>query len=219
MAVSEKQDRTFPRTAMDIERKYNIGSTYAEAVGIALDAQHSVEELGGVVNAQSEVIQEQSNTIAQQGNTIKQQGITLGLDDWNFAGVNDTIGGSLLKTEAYCGYSSGQSFGQYSANQINGDSRATISADKITANNGQYITFNADIMMAPNQNIAGVSQIVFNNSVVGAMGNQIYAGHDDHAIYMQAYSGIIIQNLKIKENNVVYTIGDYIEKVVKERGL
>lgn len=216
MAVSEKQDRTFPRTAMDIERKYNIGSTYAEAVGIALDAQHSVEELGGVVNAQSEVIQEQSNTIAQQGNTIKQQGITLGLDDWNFAGVNDTIGGSLLKTEAYCGYNSGLTFGSYSANQINGDYNAMISADKIMANNGQYITFIADIMMGANQNIAGVSQIVFNNSVPGTMASHIYAGDDDHAIYMEAYNGIVIQNLKVKENGTVYTLRDYIKKVMQE---
>lgn len=219
MAVSEKQDRTFPRTAMDIERKYNIGSTYAEAVGIALDAQHSVEELGGVVNAQSEVIQEQSSTIAQQGNTIKQQGITLGLDDWNFAGVNDTIGGSLLKTEAYCGYSSGQSFGQYSANQINGDSRAVISADKIVANNGVYITFNADIMMAENQNISGLSLIHFRNGVpTSGIMNGIYTG-DNNAIHIEAYGGVIARNLKIKENNTVYTLADYIEKVVKERGL
>ena len=49
MAVSEKQDRTFPRTAMDIERKYNFGESFADAVGIATDAQKSVEELGGVV--------------------------------------------------------------------------------------------------------------------------------------------------------------------------
>lgn len=212
MAVSEKQDRTFPRTAMDIERKYNIGSTYAEAVGIALDAQHSVEELGGVVNAQSEVIQE-------QGETITQQGITLGLDDWNFAGVNDTIGGSLLKTEQYCGYNSGQSFAQYSANQINGDSRAMISADKIMANNGQYITFIADIMMADNQNIAGVSQIYFRNGVVGSgINNAIYTG-DNNAIHIEAYGGVIARNLKIKENGTVYTLADYIEKVIKDRGL
>ena len=217
MAVSEKQDRTFPRTAMDIERKYNIGSTYAEAVGIALDAQHSVEELGGVVNAQSEVIQEQSNTIAQQGNTIKQQGITLGLDDWNFAGVNDTIGGSLLKTEQYCGYNSGLTFGLYSANQINGDYNAMISADKIMANNGQYITFIADIMMAENQSISGCSQIVFNNGVPGTgIINGIHTKPNDKAIYIQGYGGVIVEDLRIKENGTVYKLRDYIKKVMAE---
>lgn len=209
MAVTEKQDRTFPRTAMDLERKYDFGESYAEAMGIATDAQKSVQELGGVVEQQGE-------TIAQQGQTITQQGKTLGIDDWEFAGVNDSIGGSLLKTEAYCGYDSGLDFGEYSANQINGNSRAMISADRIAANNGTYITFIADIMMAENQNISGCSQIVFRNSMVGAMASRIYAGEDDHAIYLQAYNGVIIENLKVKENGTVYTLRDYIKKVMAE---
>ena len=209
MAVTEKQDRTFPRTAMDLERKYDFGESYAEAMGIATDAQKSVEELGGVVEQQGE-------TIAQQGQTITQQGKTLGIDDWEFAGVNDSIGGSLLKTGAYCGYNSGLDFGEYSANQINGNSRAMISADKIVANNGTYITFIADIMMAENQSISGCSQIVFRNSMVGAMASRIYAGDDDHAIYLQAYNGVIIENLKVKEGGTVYTLRDYIKKVMAE---
>jgi hypothetical protein len=139
MAVTEKQDRTFPRTVADIERKYNFGESYAESLGIAMDAQKSIEELGGVVK-------EQGETIAEQGQAITQQGKTLGIDDWEFAGVNDSIGGSLLKAERYCGYNSGLDFGEFSTIQINGDSKAMISADKIAANNGTYITFIADIM-------------------------------------------------------------------------
>lgn len=212
MAVNEKQDRTFPRTPMDIERKYNIGQSYAEAMGIALDAQHSVQELGGVV-------EQQGDTITQQGQTIVQQGKTLGIDDWNFVGVNDSIGGSLLKTGAYCGYNSGLDFGEYSANQINGNSRAMISADRIAANNGTYITFIADILMGENQNISGVSQIAFRNGVpASGIQNGIYTGNNN-AIHIEAYGGVIAQNLKIKENGTVYTLGDYIEKVIKERGL
>lgn len=203
MAVTEKQDRTFPRTAMDLERKYDFGESYAEAMGIATDAQKSVEELGGVVK--------------QQGETITQQGKTLGIDDWNFAGVNDSIGGSLLKTEAYCGYNSGLDFGEYSANQINGDSRAMISADKIAANNGTYITFIADIMMAENQSISGCSQIVFNNGVPGTgIINGIHTKPGDKAIYIQGYGGVIVEDLRIKESGTVYTLRDYIKKVMAE---
>lgn len=203
MAVTEKQDRTFPRTAMDLERKYDFGESYAEAMGIATDAQKSVQELGGVVE--------------QQGETITQQGKTLGIDDWNFAGVNDSIGGSLLKTETYCGYDSGLDFGEFSANQINGDSRAMISADKIAANNGTYITFIADIMMAENQSISGCSQIVFNNGVPGTgIINGIHTKPGDKAIYIQGYGGVIVEDLRIKENGTVYTLRDYIKKVMAE---
>jgi hypothetical protein len=210
MAVTEKQDRTFPRTAMDLERKYDFGESYAEAMGIATDAQKSVQELGGVVEQQGE-------TIAQQGQTITQQGKTLGIDDWEFAGVNDSIGGSLLKTGAYCGYSSGLDFGEYSANQINGDSRAMISADKIAANNGTYITFIADIMMAENQSISGCSQIIFNNGVPGTgIINGIHTKPGDKAIYIQGYGGVIVEDLRIKENGTVYTLRDYIKKVMAE---
>lgn len=203
MAVTEKQDRTFPRTAMDLERKYDFGESYAEAMGIATDAQKSVQELGGVVK--------------QQGETITQQGKTLGIDDWNFAGVNDSIGGSLLKTERYCGYNSGLDFGEFSANQINGDSRAMISADKIAANNGTYITFIADIMMAENQSISGCSQIVFNNGVPGTgIINGIHTKPGDKAIYIQGYGGVIVEDLRIKESGTVYTLRDYIKKEMAE---
>lgn len=37
--MSAKQDRTYPRTASDIERKYNFGKSFAEVLGIATDAQ------------------------------------------------------------------------------------------------------------------------------------------------------------------------------------
>lgn len=209
MAVSEKQDRTFPRTAMDIERKYNFGESYADAVGIATDAQKSVEELGGVVEKQGE-------TIEEQGETITQQGITLGLDDWNFAKLG-TVTTSLLGTEQYCGYTSGLGFGVFSANQINGDENAMISADKIAANNGQYITFIADIMMAENQSISGCSQIVFNNGVPGSgITNGIHTKPGDRAIYIQGYGGVVVRSLKIEEDGTVYTLRDYIKKVMAE---
>ena len=40
--MSEKQDRQGVRTASDLERKYNFGKSFAEAIGIATDARDSV---------------------------------------------------------------------------------------------------------------------------------------------------------------------------------
>lgn len=212
--ISEKQDRPAPRTVADLERKYNNKKNFAEAAGIASDAQKSIEELGGRVDAQDEAI-------TKQGETIYKQGQTLGINDWNFETIGDSIGGSLMKAENYCGYNSGLNFGEYSAIQINGDSNAMISAAKIVANNDVYITFGADIMMWDehanhSHSIAGCSYIYFRNGVVTATPSCIYAGEDDHAIYLQAYDGVIIQNLKVKENGTVYTLRDYIKKVMAE---
>ena len=39
-----KQDRTAPRTASDIERKYNFGKTFAELIGAAQAAQNAAEK-------------------------------------------------------------------------------------------------------------------------------------------------------------------------------
>lgn len=219
MAVTEKQDRTFPRTVADIERKYNFGESYAESLGIATDVQKSIEELGGKVEEQGETIAQQGQTITQQGQTITQQGITLGLDDWNFAQLG-TVTTSLLGTEQYCGYNSGLDFGEYSANQINGDSKAMISASRIKANNGTYITFDADIMMGDDYTehlIVGCTQIVFRNGVPGTgIINGIHTKPGDRAIYIQGYGGVIVEDLRIKESGTVYTLRDYIKKVMAE---
>lgn len=37
--MSSKQDRTYPRTAAELERKYNFGRNFSEILGIAKDAQ------------------------------------------------------------------------------------------------------------------------------------------------------------------------------------
>ena len=92
-----------------------------------------------------------------------------------------------------------------------------ISADKIAANNGTYITFIADIMMAENQSISGCSQIVFNNGVPGTgIINGIHTKPGDKAIYIQGYGGVIVEDLRIKESGTVYTRRDYIKKVMAE---
>ena len=50
--MSEKQDRTYPRTAADIERKMNYEKKFAEIMGVALDAQKHVEESEALMKAE-----------------------------------------------------------------------------------------------------------------------------------------------------------------------
>jgi hypothetical protein len=57
-----KQDRQGVRTASDLERKYQFDKQFAEIMGINLDTQKSVEELGS--NLRNE-IQEQSTSMTR----------------------------------------------------------------------------------------------------------------------------------------------------------
>lgn len=50
--MSEKQDRQGARTATDLERKYNFGKTFAELMGIALDARESVDSLASTLRSE-----------------------------------------------------------------------------------------------------------------------------------------------------------------------
>lgn len=50
--MSNKQDRQGARTATDLERKYNFGKTFAELMGIALDARESVDSLASTLRSE-----------------------------------------------------------------------------------------------------------------------------------------------------------------------
>lgn len=50
--MSVKQDRQGARTATDLERKYNFGKTFAELMGIALDARESVDSLASTLRSE-----------------------------------------------------------------------------------------------------------------------------------------------------------------------
>lgn len=43
--MSEKQDRTYTRTASDLERKYNFGKTFAEIMGLVNDYRDHVDSV------------------------------------------------------------------------------------------------------------------------------------------------------------------------------
>lgn len=43
--MSDKQDRVAPRTATDLERKYNFGKTFAEMLGLINDSREKVDKV------------------------------------------------------------------------------------------------------------------------------------------------------------------------------
>ena len=48
--MSEKQDRTYTRTASDLERKYKFGSSFAEVMGIATGARDAASEANASID-------------------------------------------------------------------------------------------------------------------------------------------------------------------------
>lgn len=59
--MSEKQDRTYARTAQDIERKYSFGKTFAEMLGLINDNRDKVDS----------VESELRNEITEQSTSLK----------------------------------------------------------------------------------------------------------------------------------------------------
>lgn len=53
--MSEKQDRIAPRTATDLERKYNFGKTFADMLGLIDDSRDKVDEVES--NLRNEITQ------------------------------------------------------------------------------------------------------------------------------------------------------------------
>lgn len=62
-----KQDRQGVRTASDLERKYQFGKQFAEIMGIALDAQKSVDEVDSTL---TDKILEQSTSLSRDTEQI-----------------------------------------------------------------------------------------------------------------------------------------------------
>lgn len=60
--MSVKQDRTYARTAQDIERKYSFGKSFSETLGIANDARDKVDSVESELNSE---MGELSTTLAR----------------------------------------------------------------------------------------------------------------------------------------------------------
>lgn len=65
--MSEKQDRTYARTAQDIERKYSFGKTFAEMLGLINENRDKVDS---VESSLRDEIKEQSTTLKRDAALI-----------------------------------------------------------------------------------------------------------------------------------------------------
>ena len=65
--MSEKQDRTYARTAQDIERKYSFGKTFSEMLGLINDNRDKVDS---VESSLTDKIIEQATTLARNAEEI-----------------------------------------------------------------------------------------------------------------------------------------------------
>lgn len=88
--MSEKQDRTGVRTAVDIERKYQFGKTFAEMLGLINDARDKVDsvesELKNEIKEQSTLLKRDAEEIvASATETVRTE-----LTD-SITGVSDTV--------------------------------------------------------------------------------------------------------------------------------
>ena len=78
--MSEKHDRTYARTAQDIERKYSFGKTFADMLGLVNDNRDKVDEvessLRNEITEQSTSIRRDTEKIVFEATeTIKEDGV------------------------------------------------------------------------------------------------------------------------------------------------
>ena len=65
--MSEKQDRTGVRTAVDLERKYNFGKTFAEMLGLINDSRDKVDSVESSLRNE---IKDQATTLMRDAEKI-----------------------------------------------------------------------------------------------------------------------------------------------------
>ena len=93
--MSEKQDRQGVRTATDLERTYQFDKRFAEIMGIALDNQKSVTELGSSVN---EKILEQYTSITRDTEQILMTALKSYVETGDFEEYQKTVSSQLQLT-------------------------------------------------------------------------------------------------------------------------
>lgn len=71
--MSVKQDRVAPRTVADIERKYNLGKSFAEIMGLLDDARNEVDAVGSTVEGE---IKEQLTSLQRDATEIIATAVT-----------------------------------------------------------------------------------------------------------------------------------------------
>lgn len=94
--MSEKQDRQGARSATDLERKYNFGKTFAELMGIALDARESVDSLASSVG----VVDEKVTTLTRDAESIAMTAAAKYADEQGLATAEEVSAALELSAES-----------------------------------------------------------------------------------------------------------------------
>lgn len=94
--MSNKQDRQGARTASDLERKYNFGKSFAELMGIALDARESVDSLASSVG----VVDEKVTTLTRDAESIAMTAAAKYADEQGLATTEEVSAALELSADA-----------------------------------------------------------------------------------------------------------------------
>lgn len=86
--MSDKQDRVAPRTATDLERKYNFGKTFAEMLGLINDSREKVDK---VESGLRDEINETATSLRRTTAEITMQAEQITKIYENIDGVNTSI--------------------------------------------------------------------------------------------------------------------------------
>lgn len=96
--MSSKQDRTYARTAQDIERKYQFGKTFAEMLGLINDNRDKVDsvesELRDEITEQSTLLKRDTEQIVMQATETVKTELTDSITD-----VSDSVSELSSKVE------------------------------------------------------------------------------------------------------------------------
>ena len=61
--MSVKQDRTYARTAQDLERKYSFGKTFGEMLGLISEYREKVDSVSSTVESQTELFRDMEKLV------------------------------------------------------------------------------------------------------------------------------------------------------------
>lgn len=216
--MSERQDRIYPRTAADLERKYNYEKRFAEIMGVALDAQKHVEETEALMKAELSLKlgYDENDRIVSMLNAsadiINITGDRLTIDSTHFHLSEDgtvyatagniggcTFEGGLLKVPA------ARISGKLTADQIYVDDLSTVSAHI----GGWDIGSSSLESMFIDDNQDSTHFILRLNSNVGAGDNfiEVYAENDDYTDYNDTFFTLSTKGeILAKDITLIHTI-------------
>lgn len=171
--MSEKQDRTYARTAQDIERKYNFGKKFSEILGLIDDSRDHVDKVAsGLDDKIAKTSTELSRTTEQI--TMHAERINELESEVDMVLNPDGVGITVKQVETTTGYkfdSKGLHIGKSGEEMEN-----TLD------NTGMYVTRSGDeILTANNEGVTAVNLHAKEYLIVGS-GNNGRCRFEDYGV-------------------------------------